>query len=203
MSGTYPSNPEFSSVDFKINTPVQSTETVNGRKRRASFGTSYYTFTGNYPMLTPSQASTVTAFIAAQYGATESFQVILPRISYNKAPDFAQAVGNVKVSIAAVPGSFNVTLKDCGENKEILRAGDFFKFANHSKVYMCASPVNSNSSGVATVSFSGKLVSNVPVNTLLTINAVPFTVMLDQDSDEWTVGVGGMTNIEVNFREVW
>lgn len=203
MSGTYPASPEFNSVDFKINTPMQASETVNGRRRRAGFGVSFYSFIGKYSTLTPSQAATVTAFIATQYGGLESFQVVLPKISYNKAADYAQAVGNAKVKTAVTRGAFQVVLKGLGANKEILKAGDFFKFANHSKVYMCAGTVTSDGAGEATLSFSAKLVADVPVDTVLTINAVPFTVMLDQDADEWTVGVGGMTNIEVSFREVW
>ena len=203
MSGTYPSSPEFASVDFKINTPVQSSETVNGRKRRASFGTSYYSFTGKYQSLTPAQAQPLTAFIASQYGSVESFQIVLPKISYNKAADYAQAVGNAKVKTAASKGAYQVALKGLGANKTVLKAGDFFKFANHTKVYMCATDVVSNGSGEATISFSAKLVANVIVDETLTINAVPFTVCLDKDVDEWTVGIGGMTNIEVAFREVW
>lgn len=203
MSGTYPYSPEFASVDFKINTPTQTTETVNGRKLRAGFGTSFYTFVGKYSMLTPTQVAPITAFIAQQYGMSESFQIVLPKISYNKAADYAQAVGNAKVKTAASKGAYNVALKGLGANKEVIKAGDFFKFANHSKVYMCTDTVTSNSSGEATIYFSGKLTANVVVDEVLTINAVPFTVILDQDVDEWTVGTGGMTNIEVSFREVW
>jgi hypothetical protein len=203
MSGTYPYSPEFSSVDFRINTPTQTTETVNGRKRRAGFGVSFYTFAGKYSTLTPNQVLPITAFIAEQYGMSESFQIVLPRISYNKATDYAQAVGNAKVKTAASKGAYSVALKGLGANKEIIKAGDFFKFNGHSKVYMCTNTVTSNGSGEATIFFSGKLVVNVAVDEVLTINAVPFTVILDQDVDEWSVGSGGMTNIEVSFREVW
>ena len=203
MSGTYPSSPEFTSVDFKINTPTQVTETVNGRKRRSGFGVSYYTFAGKYASLTPTQASAVTSFVAKQYGQLESFQVVLPKISYNKAADYAQAVGNAKVKTAASKGAFSVALKGLGNNKAVFKAGDFFKFTNHSKVYMVTDDVTSNGSGEATLYFSAKLVVNVVVDEVLVINAVPFTVILDQDVDEFTVANGGMTNIEVSFREVW
>lgn len=203
MSGTYPYSPEFTSVDFKINTPTQTSETVNGRKLRAGFGTSFYTFAGKYSTLTPSQAAPITSFIAEQYGQSESFQIVLPKISYNKAADYAQAVGNAKVKTAASKGAYSVALKGLGANKEVIKAGDFFKFNGHSKVYMCTNTVTSNGSGEATIFFSGKLTVNVSVDEVLTINAVPFTVILDQDLDEWSVGAGGMTNIEVSFREVW
>lgn len=205
MSGTYPYSPEFSSVDFRVNTPTQTSETVNGRKLRAGFGTSFYTFTGKYSSLTPSQVAPITAFIAEQYGMVESFQIVLPKISYNKAADYAQAVGNVKVKTAASKGVYSVALKGLGASKTVMKAGDFFKFNNagHTKVYMCTNDLVSNSGGEATIYFSGKLTVNVAVDDVLTINAVPFTVILDQDADEWTVGNGGMTNIEVSFREVW
>jgi hypothetical protein len=203
MSGTYPYSPEFTSVDFRINTPTQSSETVNGRKLRAGFGTSFYTFAGKYASLTPGQVAPITAFIAEQYGMVESFQIVLPRISYNKAADYAQAVGNAKVKTAAAKGVYQVALKGLGVSKTVLKAGDFFKFNGHTKVYMCTNDLVSNSSGEATIFFSGKLTVNVAVDEVLTINAVPFTVILDQDMDEWTVGSGGMTNIEVSFREVW
>lgn len=203
MSGTYPASPEFTSVEFKINTPTQTTETVNGRKRRAGFGVSFYTFNGKYASLTPSQASAVTSFVAKQYGQVESFQIVLPRISYNKAADFAQAVGNAKVKTAAAKGVYQVILKGLGANKAVFKAGDFVKFANHSKVYMVTDDITSDGAGEATLFFSGKLVVNVVVDEVLTINAVPFTVILDQDADEFTVANGGMTNIEVSFREVW
>jgi hypothetical protein len=203
MSGTYPYSPEFTSVDFRINTPTQSSETVNGRKLRAGFGTSFYTFTGKYASLTPSQVAPITAFIAEQYGISESFQIVLPKISYNKAADYAQAVGNAKVKTAASKGVYQVALKGLGVSKTVLKAGDFFKFNGHTKVYMCTNDLVSNSSGEATIFFSGKLTVNVAVDEVLTINAVPFTVILDQDMDEWTVGAGGMTSIEASFREVW
>lgn len=203
MSGTYPSTPEFASVNFKINTPVQTTETVNGRKRRAGFGTSYYTFTGTYPTLPGADLRPVAAFIAKQYGQVESFQIILPGISYSRGADNAQAVGNAKVKTAASKGAFSVALKSLGANKQVFKQGDVFKFAGHSKVYIVTDDVVSNGSGEATIFFSGKLVQNVVVDELLTITAVPFTVMLDQDIDEFTVGLGGLTSLEVNFREVW
>lgn len=203
MSGTYPSTPEFSSVDFKINTPVQTTETVNGRKRRAGFGVSFYTFTGKYATLPGSTLRPVAAFIAQQYGQVESFQIVLPGLSYSKGTDNAQAVGNAKVKTAASKGAFSVALKGLGANKQVFKAGDFFKFNGHSKVYLCTNDLTSNGSGEATIFFSGKLVQNVVVDEVLTITAVPFTVILDQDVDEFSVGLGGLTNLEVSFREVW
>jgi hypothetical protein len=94
-------------------------------------------------------------------------------------------------------------LANCGVSKNVLAAGDFFKFANHSKVYMCVSPCVSNSSGVATLFFSCPLVSAVPNNTNLTITNVPFTAILTEDVQKFDVGFGGITTMSLAMREVF
>jgi hypothetical protein len=139
----------------------------------------------------------VTSFVAKQYGQLESFQIVLPRISYTKSTN--QTTTTVTTSSAATKGAKAVSVTGVGTGKDLLKAGDYFRFNNHTKVYMC---VDDWSAGQQ-LFFSGGLVSNVPSGTQLTITAVPFTVILDQDIDEWTVANGGMTNIEVSFREVW
>jgi hypothetical protein len=85
----------------------------------------------------------------------------------------------------------------------VLAAGDYFKFANHTKVYQCTSPCTSNSSGVATLYFNGPLVLAVPSGTNLTITAVPFTVIADGEAQEFEAGYGGITSMSVAMREVW
>ncbi len=49
MSGTFPSSPGFQAVNFKINTPTLTSETLSGKKRRVGMGHSYYTFTVKFP----------------------------------------------------------------------------------------------------------------------------------------------------------
>ena len=69
---------------------------------------------------------------------------------------------------------------------------------------MCVSPCDSNSSGAATLYFSGSLVSAITQSTTtLTLTAVPFTVVLSEGLQEWDVGIGGMTSMKLQMREVW
>jgi hypothetical protein len=68
---------------------------------------------------------------------------------------------------------------------------------------MAVDDLNSNSSGQGTLNFSGGLVTAVPINTNITADAVPFTVIMDSDIQEYRVGLGGMTEYEFKCREVW
>jgi hypothetical protein len=201
MSGTYPFTPVFETVNFKINTPTLTSETLSGKRRRVGMGHSFYTFSAKYSNVRPYDFGVVTGFIASQYGALESFQIVVPVISFSKSPT---PPSTTPATTADLPiGNNSIALTNCGNAKMVLAAGDFFKFANHTKVYMCVTDCVSNSSGVATLYFSGSAVTTVPSGTALTITQVPFTVILDGDVQEYTVGTRGVSTMTVNFREVW
>lgn len=207
MAGTYPLSPVFEAVNFKINTPTVMTETVSGKVRRVGMGHSFYTFSVQYPTLSRYQAGPVMGFVAQQYGPLESFQIVLPELSYSK-------VGNQTTTTVTVTGGTDalagggtgyaagkddVAVAGVAAGKNLLRAGDFFKFANHSKVYMCAVSWTAGQN----LFFSGSLVKDVPNGTQLTITAVPFTVILDGEVQELDVGVGGLSKINLDMRETW
>jgi hypothetical protein len=209
LATQYPSSPSFQSVNFKLVTPSQVTETNSGKVRRTGYGVSYYTWEVQYPTLTPLQAGTVTGYLAQTFGPQLSFEIILPEISYTKLTNQTTntcTVGSTNSGIGATNtvGAKVVQLTGCGTSKTVLAAGDFFKFSNHSKVYMCVSPCTADSSGNATLYFSGSL-TNTIVNgtTTLTITAVPFTAILNEDVQEWSVGYGGLTTLKVGMRENW
>ena len=82
MSGTFPSSPGFQSVNFNINTPTLVTETLSGKRQRVGMGHQFYSFTVKYPNQTQYQMGPVIAFLSAQYGPLESFEIVLPEISY-------------------------------------------------------------------------------------------------------------------------
>jgi hypothetical protein len=124
MSGTFPQNPGFTATDFRINTPVQYSETFGGKIRRVGIGTSYYTFTVKFPPMTRTQAGQVIGFVAAQSGMLDSFQVFLPDQSYPT----AGYTGTVTVVGNYAAGVKQVTVAAQTGNSLILRAGDYFKF---------------------------------------------------------------------------
>jgi len=207
MSGNYPTqavsgaHPGFETVNFKINTPVLTTDTFSGKRRRVALGTSFYTFTAKYSNVTAYSMGAVTGFLAAQLGQFDNFSIIVDELSYSKSPNPPSTTPATSATLAA--GSNSVTLTNCGNTKTVLAAGDFFKFANHTKVYMAVNDIVSSAGGSATLTFSGACVNSVPSGTNLTITAVPFNVICDNEIQEYTVGNGGISTMSVDFREVW
>lgn len=199
MSGTYPTNPTFQSVNFRINTPTLSAETLSGKTQRVGMGHSFYTFGAKYTNMTDYDLGPIAGFLAAQYGGLEEFQIVLPRISFTKSQ--TQTTNSVTAASSYSKGVNQVNLShSLSAGQTVLLAGDFFKFANHSKVYMCTADFTQ---GDTTLYFSGSLVEDVSSGTALVITSVPFTVILDNEVQEYQTGVGGISTLQVDFREVW
>lgn len=197
MSGIWPASPAFNAVNFKINTPVITTTTVSGKSRRVGMGHSFYTFSVKYNNLSRYDYGPIAGFIAEQYGQLETFQIVLPEISYSKVGN--QTTTTVTTSAAATKGTNNVTVTGVASGKNLLRAGDFFRFNNHYKVYMCTTTWTAGNP----LYFSGSLVKDVPSGTAITYNAVDFTVILDSNMQQFDVGVGGITQLQLDMRETW
>jgi hypothetical protein len=243
MAELYPQTPYFSAVNFKINTPTLKSETLSGKTRRVGMGHSFYTFGVKYAPLTRYEAGPILGFVAQQYGPMETFQIILPDLSYSKQSD--QTTTQVTVASNATAGQDDVAITGVESGKYLLRAGDFFKFSHgtawaastvyavgalrhsgsidyvctvahtsgstidltkwavdntYSKVYMCAV---TNVPGDSRLYFSGSLVRNIPSGVRILLNAVPFTVILDSDIQQYEVGSGGMTSISLDMKETW
>jgi hypothetical protein len=203
LSNVFPTSQSFTTVDFRIVSPGIASETNSGKLRRVSQGISYYAWNVKFPPITPRDFGEIIGFVSQTFGQTYSFEIIIPEVSYTATIN--QANSAVTVGNIAGPGAINVAIT-CGSinaNKEVLRAGDFFKFNNHSKVYMATVNCTANASGNATLFFSGSTVSNVAPGTALTINAVPFTAVLDGGEQEYNIGSGGLLGLELDMREVW
>jgi len=197
MSGTYPSSPAFNTVSFKINTPVIKTVTNSGLTRRTAQGHSFYTWTAKYNNVPKYEMGPVIGFIGQQYGSLETFQIVLPEISYSKVPN--QTTTTVTTSTTATAGTDSVSVAGVATGTNLLRAGDYFKFANHSKVYMCSVTWTTGQP----LYFSGSLVTDVPSGTAITYNAVPFTVILDGEVQTYDTGIGGIVQMSIDMREAW
>lgn len=196
----YPSTPVFAAVDFKTITPTITSVTNSGKMRRVGMGTSYYSWTAKYNSLSPRDAGPILGYIRYAEGSLYSFEIILPEISYSKTINqVTSAITRVAIGIGAV----NVAISTSNTNSEVLRAGDYFKFNNHSKVYQAVLNCNSDSTGNATLYFASPTVSNVASGANLTITAVPFTAVFDGTEQDHNVSYGGITTLEVKMREVW
>ena len=194
-----PTVPSFSAVNFKINTPSLSTRTNSGMTRRIGMGHSYYSFTVQHKNLTRFEAGPVLGFIAQQFGSMDPFNIILPELSYSKTTNQTRTI--VTTTAAAAVGATSVAITGVAVGKEFLRAGDFFQFPNHTKVYMCTSTWTSGP-----LEFSGGLVQAVPSGTAITYGGtepIRFRVIFESDVQQWETGIGGLVNISLDMREVW
>jgi len=208
MSGTLPQSPAFEAVNFRINTPMLTSETLSGIRRRVGMGHSFYTFTAKYGNVTAYNIGPINAFFASQYGALDSFQVIIPEISYSKSTNPPSTTPQTSANLAR--GANSIALANCGNTKTVLLEGDYFCFIhpstptqNYTKVYMCVEDCVSNSSGAATLYFSGSAVEAIPSGTSVKITEVPFTVIQDGDVQEYSVSTGGVSTLQIDLREVW
>lgn len=207
LATQFPTTPGMQAVNFRVNTPSQISESFSGKIRRVGLGISYYSWECKFPSMTPASAGSITGYVSQALGQQFSFEIILPEVSYTKIDSLTvggtQTLNTVLTTGATSRGSTAVNLTNCGANKNVLLAGDFFKFSNHSKVYMCVSPCVANGSGNATLYFSCPVISSVPSSTSLTITAVPFTAILQEDVQAWDVGVGGITAMTLAMRETF
>lgn len=207
----YPTTTQFEAVAFKVNTPSIVSETFSGKIRRVGVGVSYYTFTVKHTQMTPFEAGPYQGFVSQCFGPQLSFTIVLPRISFTKIVGTQASSAATSATVAAGVKQVAIACGGGNAGRKILRVGDFFKFNNHDKVYQCAAPSNdgtnehciADGSGNATLFFSGSLVAAVPSGTALTINTVPFTVILSEDVQEFQVGLGGITSMSLDMREVF
>lgn len=202
LATAWPDTVGFRAVNFRINTPTQLSETFSGKLRRVGLGISYYSWEAVYANLVPIDAGTVLGYVAQAQGPQFSFEILLPHVSFTNLPN--QTSSTPRLSATAPQGSTSVSLTNCGSNGQVLAAGDFFKFNDHSKVYMCAAPCIADGSGNATLFFTSPTVQAVSSSTELTINTVRFTAVLEDTEQEYGVGFGGIVGeMSFNMREVW
>ncbi len=190
MSGTYPTTPVFNSVGFNsVNYNLSSTS-VSGRTQVRNIGGQRFEFSASYPSLTRTEFAPVMAFIMSQRGMAETFNIVLPEIS-SKSGD---ATGSVLTSASEAIGQTTISVDGFTGT---LKAGDMIKFDNHSKVYMVVSDLT----GAGDLQIQPALRVAVSDNTVVTYDNVPFTVRLNNDVQEYTLGLASLVDYEVDFIE--
>jgi hypothetical protein len=203
---TFPSTPEFESINFKIETPLLKTQTNSGKLTRVAMGHQFYRFTVKYPNITARELGTVNGFISLVLGGYSAFDIVLPKLSYTKSENPSDSGITITTSATTSSGAVGIAYSVGGSgtaNKEYFAAGDFIKFGNHSKVYQVTQTTSTNGSSVGAMVIGGALVSDVPSGTTITRNAVPFTCVLDGEAQEFDTGMGGISSLSLDMREVW
>lgn len=193
MSGTLPTSPEFSAIGFTSEQKTLTSTTDSGKMFSTQIDGQRFSFTASYPTMTRATFSPVLAFIMKQRSQQNTFQVSLP--------DIKDAKGTISgtVLVVAAHSAGDTTIDVDGMTGSLL-AGDFVKFANHSKVYMVVDDVTA-SVGAATLTIEPPLREALLDNEAVTYDDVPFTVRLSNDVQQFKTSVIDQYTFELDFIE--
>ena len=179
MSGALP-NTNFISVNLSSNQEILFSETDSGKTFRRQVQGQKFSFTVQYPPMKRSEFAPIMAFIMKQRARKENFTITMP--------SYLNALGNESGTLLvdgvhAVADTTIAINGFAGDGAGRLKAGDFIKFA-HSKVYMVVEDATS-SSNASTVTIEPPLREALANDSAVTYDAVPFTVYLVSDVQEF------------------
>jgi len=189
---SFPTTPVFNALNIKSNSPTLVSETASGRMQSRKVGSQKWSFTAAYPPMTQADFKPVWAYVIARGGRHGVFSVTPPVVSSTSGTGTgsvtcsATTVGNTSVTIAGLTGT--------------LKAGDFVKFANHTKVYMLAS----DRSGAGAITIEPPLIAAIASNEQMYFDNVAFTVRLANDIQGFDVGTDALYRVnEIDFVEAF
>ena len=179
MSGALP-NTNFISVNLSSNQKTLFSQTDSGKTFRRQVQGQKFSFTVQYPPMKRSEFAPIMAFIMKQRARKEDFTITMP--------SYLNALGNESGTLLvdgvhAVADTTIAINGFAGDGAGRLKAGDFIKFA-HSKVYMVVEDATS-SSNASTVTIEPPLREALANDSAVTYDAVPFTVHLASDVQEF------------------
>tara|TARA_A100001201_G_scaffold143755_1_gene147237 strand:+ start:6068 stop:6667 length:600 start_codon:yes stop_codon:yes gene_type:complete len=197
MSGQFPTDPNFRTLNFKDNRPTLVNQTISGKKQVRQIGSQYFSFTVQMPPLQQDKSQEIFAFLQKQKGSFENFTIAAPLDNLGASKSETDILVNGAHSVS----DNTIAMDGFSQTTGALKAGDLIKFANHTKVYMVESDVNA-SSGAATVTISPNLVSSLADNEAVTVNKPQFTVYLESNEIMYSTDVSGLYSISFDVREV-
>jgi hypothetical protein len=194
MSGTYPTSPEFRSINFSSEQKTKTSTTDSGKIFSTQVDGQKFKFSATYPPMSRSDFAPVLAFIMKQRSQKETFQISLPDLKNAK----GNVSGSVLVKNAHTAGDTTITVDAMTGT---LKAGDFVKFAGDTKVYMVVSDVTADGSNEATLTIEPPLRSAISDNASVTYDGVEFTVRLTNDLQQFSTDDLDTFRFEVDFIE--
>ena len=198
MSGSLPQSPALASVRIKHNTPNIIAFSVSGRRQVKSSAAQYFSFDCGYSPMKREQAAPIIAFLTRQKGMFESFTAQLPQYS-NSLSGYSAA--NPLVVSDQTAGDSSITFDGAAGDTTMLKAGDFVKFSGHNKVYMVIADVITSPTGTGSINITPVLQQTVINDETITVNNVPFTVFLEDETQEYRLGLADMVQIDFKLRE--
>jgi hypothetical protein len=200
MSGALPTSPAFADLSIQSIVPTIQTRTISGRRQVRQIGGQYFQLYATYPPMTRSQFAPIYGFIMKQRGSFESFTIVPPIVGSTT----GTSLGTPLVKTASQTGR---TVSTDGWTADqsagsLLKAGDYIKFANHTKIYTLVTDNSSDSGGNSTLTIEPALITSPADNDAITTSSVPFTVyLMNGGLVEYAVGNDSLINYVIELCE--
>ena len=191
MAGTYPTTPEFQAIDLQSRHNTLISESISGKIQARSIGGQRWSFSAKYNPMTREEFNPVYAFVISQQGMLGQFTIVPPVISSTS----GTATGTMAVNGITSSGTGTVPIDGITGT---IKAGDFIKFANHSKVYM----VTADRDGAGDMTIEPELVADVADDEEITYTSVPFTMRLANSIQSYSLSANEYYEYEIDMIEV-
>lgn len=196
---TFPSIP-FTAINFSSVNPTRVTRSINGREQRLAVGSQRYEMVSNFSRLTQTQQRQLSAFIEEMRGSLTAFDLQLPDYLADSTGNFT---GTITVAANASAGATSVTITSAAAGGVVvLRAGDYIRFSNHTKLYQVKTTVTA-AIGDETLALTQPLRSAVVGSTTtITHRDVKMSARFESNNQEFRVDTNQFTDFNLFFVEV-
>jgi len=199
MSGAFPTTKKPRVFNFASNRPNNTAYTLSGKRSVKQFSAQYFSFSVQMPPMNQADFMPFYAFLTKQKGSFETFTFEYPLD--NQGADKGET--DILVNGALSIGSSSIAMDGFNASTTgVLKAGDFIKFANDTKIYMVTADADSNASGEATIAIEPPLQDAVVDDEAVTVNKPSFKVALMQDDLLYSTDASGFFTLSFDVREV-
>jgi hypothetical protein len=186
----------FSSLELSSNTPTIVTTSINGLENRTQVSTQYWSFTADFQNVSDNERRQILGFLMKRRGNLNPFTIDLPDVINDSSSGFTGTI----TAITASAGVTTVTATTSASGVTALKAGDFFKFGNHNKVYMATDDAVASGTSV-TINFFPAL-RTAQSSGSLTHNNVPLYVRCTNDQFTFATDPNLFGSFSIDFVEV-
>ena len=200
MSGTLPTVQYPSSATLTSVQPSRMSVSHSLKRQVRTSNVQRWALAMSFPPMVRSIYMQFYAFLIKQRGQFDTFTCTLP--GYEK-PQGTWA-GTPVVNGGGQTGRAINLSGFSASQPYVVKAGDIFKFAGHSKVYMATADASSDGAGLATVSLEPALMASPAADEALVASEVPFTVALTSDTQDLPIASGLQpTALSISMVEVF
>lgn len=191
---TYPTEPKVQNVSIKSVTQTYRSVSQNLNVEKRSRGVQRWEVTLDYPMLSRDEAMDIYSFIIQQQGTFGTFEYNLPTpINTTRGTQTVNsAEGTPMVTDTRARLGRAIQVNNFNRNATAaLRAGDYFKFSNHDKIYMVTTNLSTDANGQGTLHFTPPLMDSVAAGNLQMNSTDVFEngTTIEYDNPTWTMGL--------------